>query len=407
MAFRMPSGRPWYRYVGYRNQMPQAQNAGRIQFRALNQDLDNRWTGYDPEGRGRQGLYFSEEFLNAGDPFPELTHYQQGPDADSRGLVSYYRYAQGLEPTLEVAETTNLRSMFLFNQTRDMRGLDLRLMVDGGINPLLAEIHRTAQADPNFENLNAQAQDLDLNDLQAVYAADRAEFCRAVGNEGFALDEVEFLRVSSARALNVNNIVARTPNYDGVGERPVLDGLAPQGRATFFVDAGGRVGQSAFTISDLVYNAIFEDPAVPARGLPPVDEVVARLTEVQQTTVDTLANRLRPILEIHPGSSALDGVAEAVGNLQAQMVAGADPAEISTGIANLRTAITAAGEPDINAFKDALRLSESVAGTVETINDAVRNMQEQDVDPPEVIDDPDPSDLDPDVGPVEGASGND
>src|ERR1700734_3118164 len=112
------AGTPWYRYVGYRNNMPQAEGAGRTQFLNLANDVNNRWTGLGPGGGGSQGLYLSADFVNANDPFPELPHYQVGPDPTA-DLIPYYDYHPGEEhpiaPDMRVEQAGKLRSMFLFS----------------------------------------------------------------------------------------------------------------------------------------------------------------------------------------------------------------------------------------------------------------------------------------------------
>ncbi|MEA5464222.1 hypothetical protein [Leptothoe sp. PORK10 BA2] len=408
VATRMVAGRPWYRYVAYRRQMAQPADAGRSQFRTLDTDTGNRWTGTDTQGGGRQGLYFSEEFLNAGDPFPELTHYQEGPDVDSRGLVSYYRYNRGLEPALQVTEATNLRSMFLFSRTTDINGMDLRLRTGPNtVNPLLEAIHAQAMADPEFGVIRAAEPNLDLTNLETLYRAERADFCRAVGNAALAEGDVDFLRVSSVRDIDSANIVARTPNRNPGDPVRVVDGIVPEGRATFFVDGDGHVGQSAFTVSDLIYNATFEAPGTPPVGLPPVEVVTARLVEVQQAAINTLTGELETVLATHPGSNQLNGIVEAVQTLQTHIQAGANPAEVGPAIEALRTQIGALGDTPPAEFERVLALSESVAGSLEAMNEAIdAAAHEQDVDPPDAIDDPDPSELDVDGDPVNSGGGH-
>lgn len=402
------AGTPWYRYVGYRANMPQVEGAGRTQFLTLQDDNRNRWTGRGPDGAGRQGLYFSAEFLDQGTPFPELTHYQQGAQGNPV-QVPYYDYQPGaeppLDPALQVEPSTNLRSMFLFSTTAERHGLDLRLSPNGhDPNPLLSAIQERMVADPQYGAVRDQAlATFDIDDLHALYTAgDQADFCRALGNAALAQPGVDHLLVTSARDGVSTNVIAQTPAR-GPGDPPVqLADVQPEGRATFFVDAGGNVGRGVFTVSDLLYNAAFEDPNSPPPELPDVQAVKARLLEAQQASVDALSQQLTQELENRPATPEMDGIVAALTDVQ-QHIDAEDYGGTVDAIATLREQVTAAANtPQVaNDFRAALDLSAGVTGSLSAMADAVQAAQDridgQDPDPPDAIDEPDPQDVDPDL----------
>ena len=415
-VFRTEAGTPWYRYVGYRNNMPQVEWAGRTQFLTLPQDLNNRWTGAGPDGQGRQGLYLSQEFVNDGDPFPELSHYQSGPDEGSI-QIPYYEYHPGsspvISPTLRVVEARNLRSMFLFTVTEGQSGLDLRLRPSSRLNPLVEAIHRAMTQDPEYEKIRAETRGTyDIADLDSLYQhPDGADFCRAVGNAALEIPDVRHLWVTSVRDGLSTNVVARTEVRLDSDPPRQLDYVKPEGRSTFFVSVDGICGNGVFTIGDMVYNASFESPTSPPPQLPEVQSFKDTLVGAQQVAIDELSTRVEEELETRPASPSMDKVVEKLEVVQEKLT-GDEYGETVTAIDELRTAVTAAAKDPatVGEFRASLELSTGVADTMSSMADAVRAAQERidgrDPKPPEVIDDPDPEALEPSrVDPVDPAHG--
>jgi hypothetical protein len=400
-------GTPWYRYVGYRNNMPQAEAAGRTQFLNLANDVNNRWTGLAPGGGGSQGLYLSADFVNANDPFPELSHYQAGPDPTA-DLIPYYDYHPGAEhpiaPDMRVEQAGKLRSMFLFSVAQDQPGLDLRLQVNNGPNPLLEAIRQQMTQDPEYAAAVAETQGaIDLNNLNAMYQhPNSADFCRALGNAALALPDTHHVLVTSVRDGVSTNVVARTQ-----GNAPVqLNYLDPEGRATYFVDSNGRRGAGVFTIQDMVYNISFEEPGAPPPQLPEVQAFKQVLIDAQQISVDELAERLTLELSVRPANHLMDNVAARLENVQ-QRLTGNDYGATITAIDELRVAVTtASNDPHTaNVFRASLELSKGVSSTMGSMADAVRAAQER-IDgmapePPGEIEDPNPEELEPARDPVD------
>ena len=118
------AGEPLYRYVTYRNNMPQAEDAGRKIFPTLPNDTSNRWTGRGADdGTGRQGLYLSGEFIVEGHSFPELEHYQT-PGQDPNAQISYFHYRGGrrggFDPLPATAKASELRSVASTSKSRSV-----------------------------------------------------------------------------------------------------------------------------------------------------------------------------------------------------------------------------------------------------------------------------------------------
>jgi hypothetical protein len=413
---RARTGTAWYRYVGYRNNTPQAEWAGRTQFLTLASDLNNRWTGASPDGRGSQGLYLSQDFVNEGNPFPELTHYQDGPDEGGVD-VPYYEYHPGVNPVIQpkmrVAQARNLRSMFLFTLLDEQPGLDLRLRLANQTNPLLEAIQRAMTQDPEFQSIRDETRGVvDITDLDSIYQhADSADFCRALGNAALEISDIQHLVVTSVRDGVSVNIVARTP-VRADGAPPVrLEYLQPQGRSTFFADVNGKRGVGVFSVQDLIYNATFESPTNPPPQLPEVSVVKEALVAVQETAVDELGSRLVEELSTRPANSRMDNVAEKLANVQEKLTGDAY-GETVTAINQLKTAVESAAQDQatVDQFKASLELSSGVADTMSSMADAVQAAQERidgrDPAPPDQIDDPNPDELEPSrVDPVDPAHG--
>jgi hypothetical protein len=403
MAVTTRAGTPWYRYVGYRGNMPQVNMAGRTQFLTLANDVHNRWTGSDLAGGGRQGLYFSAEFLNPGNPFPELSHYQQDGQ-DSVDLVSYYEYHPGQNPPIapepRVERATNLRSMFLFTLTRDQPGLDFRITSRG--NKLLDAVHRAMRADPEFDAVRVEtAGQLDVDNLEAMYRhGESADFCRALGNSALEQPDVQYILVTSVRDGVSTNVVARTP-VRGPADPPVpLECLKAEGRATFFVNMNGQVGKGVFTVGDLLYNANFESPTNPPPELPEVQTVKRLLLRAQQASIEELRRQVLRELELRPATRAMDNVVDAIKQVQDQ-VAAEDYSGTIAAVEELKTKVAAAAQDPVTVgeFRATLDLSAGVANSLSSMADAVQATQDHvdglDSEPPDVIEDPDPDVLDP------------
>lgn len=239
------AGTPLYRYVGYRNAMPQeAVNVKKI-WSNLDKDIDNRWTGRGANGNGSQGLYMSGEFLEKNSPFPELEYYQQKelPVAAQKIVVAFYEKDKK-EDYIEV-DAKSLKSMFLFTQTKNLIGLNLSLKVDGEYNPLLVQIFSRAKA------LNKDMFNDKIN-LEKLYTSDAdASFCRAVGNAAFEVfSSIDFIQVTSARDNESVNIILRGNSSSD------FDYLKAEGRTSFFVKE--VIFGAGYTVDDLKYNGTLE-----------------------------------------------------------------------------------------------------------------------------------------------------
>ena len=71
---------------------------------------------------------------------------------------------------MRVEQAGNLRSMFLFSVAQDQLGLDLRLQVNNGPNPLLEAIQQQMTQDPEYAATVAETQGaIDLDDLNSMY----------------------------------------------------------------------------------------------------------------------------------------------------------------------------------------------------------------------------------------------
>jgi hypothetical protein len=285
-----------YRYVDYRNSMPQAENGGRTLWRNIDEDIENRWTGKGQEAAdSNQGLYFSNEFLDQQQPFPELDHYMnKGADLDS--LIAYFKYERGAKPQFVTARAGQLKSMFLFELKRDIRGLDLKLQTQSGQNnPLLEEILRQAKND--FAGVVPPT-----DDLKSLYISDDAAFCQAVGNACLTtLGEVDFFETTSVRDLkSVNSVLRATP-------RVPIDYLEPRGRATFLLN-GDRVGEGVFTIADMIYNSTFEELNGTPSDLPTKQEFRDMLVKVSQSFATEVVSKYTQLLEGSPASDAVEQV---------------------------------------------------------------------------------------------------
>ncbi|MEL6750273.1 MAG: hypothetical protein AAFO09_08340, partial [Pseudomonadota bacterium] len=305
------NGDPLYRYVSYRNNMPQAENAGRTIFTPLEHDTENRWVGRGPDGNGRQGLHMSAEFINEGHPFPELNHYQN-PDANPDANITYLDYSGGeLGAVPKSVSAGQLRSIFLFTSDQDMHGLDLRLNSDDG-NPtsLVEEIFNEA-AERYPELFEGQT-------LEGLYThGEDASFCRAIGNACLETTDVTYFETTSVRDGTSSNIIIQGEGPDpavGRAAAPIND-LIPQGRASFFAQ-GDSVGQGVFTVSDMIYNATFGQPDEGFDVLPNVDAFTNTLFDLANNSVDTLTAQFNNMLKEQPPNNHLEALTEGIANLR-------------------------------------------------------------------------------------------
>ncbi len=267
-------GTPLYRYVSYYNLRPQDEANGRKIWTLLANDTGNRWTGLGTDGTGSQGLYMSGEFINDGSPFPELEHYQN-PTVAGTQEINYFRYEAGRDPAWIRVPARELRTMFLFTQTRALNGIDFSLKVNGADHPLLTEIlERAKQSNRTVFTVK--------DDLRSLYTSpDDASFNRAIGNALFELGNVDFFQATSVRDEKSPNIILR-----GTQGNPI-DYLRAEGRATFIVDPEGRRGIGVYTIDDLIYNSRFEQTGL--EKIPPKD-VFANLLSLYGTTIEKIAS---------------------------------------------------------------------------------------------------------------------
>ena len=238
-------GSALYRYVSYRKGQPQEEEAARKIWTSLANDTGNRWTGLGTDKRGSQGLYMSGEFINEDSPFPELEHYQ-APSGASTQEIEYIKYEAGSAPVKVRVSVSELRTLFLFTQTRALSGIDFSLQVNGDYHPLLTKILELVKRN-NPVVLGVE------DSLKSLYMSPNdASFTRAIGNALFELNTVEFFQATSVRDEMSPNIILK-----GTSDTPI-DYLQPQGRTTFFVNSEGKRGLGFYTEDDLRYNDRFE-----------------------------------------------------------------------------------------------------------------------------------------------------
>lgn len=244
-------GDPLYRYVNYRNFQPQQAQDALMIWTQLPTDINNRWTGMGSDGSGWQGLYTSGESVNTEKPFPELEHYQD-LSVDPNQEIAYFKYAPKTDPSWTKAKASELRSMFLFTANMPLKGVDLSLMIAQSgqppvEHPLLKEILETAKS-------NNPGAFIAADTLQTIYShPDDASFTRAVGNGFYAAtgDQYDFFQTTSVRNQLSTNVILRGETGKPIGS------LEPEGRATFYLDDGGKC-TGVFTIPDMLYNAELE-----------------------------------------------------------------------------------------------------------------------------------------------------
>jgi hypothetical protein len=383
----MAAGTPLYRYVSYRNALPQVAEAGRTVWGRLEADTENRWTGSDGRGGGRRGLYLSEEFLDLARPFPELDHYMR-PDHTS-GQVYYYEYAPGQAPRMELADADALRSMFLFSARAESRGVDLRLTRDGVDHPLLGDILEVARraAPDAFGGVGG---------LRELYThASDASFCRAVGNALFDATDHTWFRTTSVRDGVSTNLIRRAPG--GPDGPIVVDGLDPQGRATFMLREGGGV-EGVTTMLDLQYNAMLEPDDPVGQGVLPREVQVAQLSDIASQMVDNLARNYGEMIAVTPPSDALEEVARGIAALRGHVEA-RDLAEIVAQIRSLQDTIAAQHDAAPHV-RQALSLVDGAVDGLGDITAAIERAQAPPLGPDEAqgldVDGPDPEQYDPD-----------
>jgi len=246
---RRDEGTSLYRYVSYRHSQPQEEEAARTIWTLLAKDESNRWTGLGTDKKGSQGLYMSGEFIDEDHPFPELEYYQASTEASTQE-IEYIRYEAGSAPVKVRVPASELRTLFLFTQTRALNGRDFSLKINGDYHPLLTEIlELVKQKDSVLKKPVLVAED----SLRSLYLSPHdASFTRAIGNALFELDTVDFFQVTSVRDERSPNIILR-----GTHGTPI-DYLQAEGRATFLVNSEGKRGIGVDTNDDLLYNSKFE-----------------------------------------------------------------------------------------------------------------------------------------------------
>ncbi len=261
----MPENSPLYRFVCYfdiseidydifnllywdQNILAELKNAAQWEhnvrriWKQLEGDIFNRWTGNgSKEGEvatGRQGLYLAQERPGAADTiFAELLHYQQAT-TDKPTTITYYDYRAGHDPVVVEEAATNLRSHFLFNTRRLLKGFNLQYVAIEGVASAVGEIY------------NLACDDLPANQrrtLEEWYMDDKdASFTRAVGNACLEAG-YEYFATTSVRCREEVNIVLNATDHEPIDYLQVL------GRMTFYRNANGEYKQ-AYTIEDLYYN---------------------------------------------------------------------------------------------------------------------------------------------------------
>ncbi|SEL89624.1 hypothetical protein SAMN05216359_12238 [Roseateles sp. YR242] len=303
-----------YRYVGYRDAMPQEENAGRTVFLRLANDTENRWTGSDLNGGGHQGLYLSAEFVSENHPFPELEHYQKRDEYQHDSQVTCFNYTPDNPPELVSKSVSELRSMFLFTLGEEVHGIDLRYPGDHVPHCLLQQIFAKA-CEQDTRGLIANAKlGLLHNDPED------AAFCRAVGNACFEKTAAQFFQTTSVRSIKdprATNIIMRAPKRLPNADAQPITTLIPQGRATFFV--GDCVGQGVFTVSDMLYNRAFEDAGLAAGASAPVQEFVETLYSAAKNSIVKVTNEVHGAKTERPRSQVIATAFTKIADMRAQI----------------------------------------------------------------------------------------
>jgi len=373
-------GEPLYRYVGYRNSMPQAEDAGRTMWLPLEKDIWNRWTGINDIGNGgSQGLYFSGEFIDENTPFPELEHYLD-KESDPEAMIAYYKYEKGLDPDFTMAKASELRSMHLFTLNEEISGLDLKLMIGDEYNPLVQEIYANAKkSEPEiFGN--------ELT-LDALYNSGKdASFCRALGNATLDATDHSFFETSSVRDLKSPNVIIRAEV-----QRP-LEILVPQGRATFFVNSTKR-GEGVFTVSDMLYNARFEDPSIDFRGLPSKEKFNEMLLKVSNQIIEKLSDQYTEALRTNAPTDAMEEVGKTIKDIQEQIKRG-DVEESIKSIDTVQEQIKLFDSYDLKDYEvNSFKVVDSVMNSLSDITKSIE-IANKEIEDPDYNSDVDGEDVD-------------
>jgi hypothetical protein len=203
-------------------------------WRALASDVDNRWSGIDPNGGGVTGLYLAlENQGSAHTEFSELFHYQQEENekAESPTVVRLQKYAQEGKP-VELAVVDNLFFMWLFFTTKSLTGINLDISHPGNSSPFMKRVFMKIAGHPSLKGSTPEQWYLHDKD---------ASFCRGVGNACLADHRFDFIRVTSARSkdLSARNIVI--PHVGGPKTEP-YGFLSCKGRSSFFINKDGTFG---------------------------------------------------------------------------------------------------------------------------------------------------------------------
>lgn len=388
-------GSPLYRYVGYRASMPQAEQAGRTIWLSLTADTQNRWTGagVDP-GYGEQGLYLSAEPVDPETPFPELQHYMD-KESDPNAQVTFFRYRPQEKPLLTPARVSELRSNFLFTLKQTVTGLDLRL---GKARPLLEKILDEARAiEPSI-----------ADSLEALYNhPDDASFCRGLGNAVLKATKLDFFQASSARDPKgeSTNVIMRA-----VSRKPV-EVLKPEGRNTFYLNKATGKAEGVFTIADLVYNAEFEDPTSPPKGLPSKAELNLKLKEISGQMTDSLAEEYTTSLSEMPPTPKTEEIGLRIEAVQ-EHLASDDIEKALVEVKSLKQDLTEQlSEARVGELQEyevaAFQVVDSVMGAlgdlttaIDTANKEIAEGAGEPPDPDLSIEDPTVEEVDPEIQPL-------
>lgn len=227
-------------------------------WRDLNDDVENRWTGYAMGGPGGQvGLYTTLEQAGEGNTvFAELFHYlKEEKDSKNDHLVSYQDFAGAVVPKGKekpvpkmvghVAE--RMHYMFAYTLTKPISVMDLQIPISpadqGSFINSVFSLCKDKYPAIFYEGMNS----IDL------YKHDKdASFCRAIGNACMEFVPCNGILVTSARDTASQSVILKG------SIRKEFDFLAFAGRSSFFVDPSTGKGHScAETIEDQMYNDAF------------------------------------------------------------------------------------------------------------------------------------------------------
>jgi hypothetical protein len=237
---------PLYRYGTAKNGPAAGNHEGACKiWRPLDQDRENRWTGYAHGGPGGSvGLYMTIEAEASADTiFSELAHYQPQETESPIQMVEYFQYhRKGLVHQM-AHESDKLFFMFFFLLTRPIRVYKLELPLTPDDGSFASEVFKAAKA--RATNIYPPGKTC----INLYMDGDDASFCRALGNACLADPSCDGIQVTSTRETSSKSAVLK-----GVAGQAV-DLLQFFGRSSFFMSADGRTTESAVTLADMQYNA--------------------------------------------------------------------------------------------------------------------------------------------------------